>query len=219
MGRMVLVFDAPVLDRLGRFQGYTLDAERYLQEILDPACHRFMDREAAERDPRYKQLIPYVILRYEDTVFSYVRGKGASEARLRALRSIGLGGHIEPADRTLFTPGRSFYHEAAAREVREEVELSGAYHDRIVGLVNDDSTDVGAVHLGVVHVWDLAAPLARKREGQITRSAFVPLPQLEREADRLETWSQLALALLRDPRVARYASPAARRPVTGGSAP
>ena len=201
MEQLVLVFEAALLDRLGRFHGSSLEVDAYLKVILDPASTRFMPRDAAEQDPRFKQLIPYVVLRYRDTLFSYVRGKRSSESRLHALRSIGLGGHIEPADRTLFRSDDTVYREAARREVEEEVEVGSPYEERIVGLLNDDTTEVGRVHFGIVHVWDVAAPRARKREGQITQSGFVPAGELRREAEQLESWSRLTLGILEDPRV------------------
>lgn len=207
MAQMVLVFAADLLDRIGPFQGYCLDVDHYVKTLLDPANNRFMERDLAERDPRFKQIIPYVVLRFRDSVFSYVRGKKASESRLRAMRSIGLGGHIEPADRSLFQSDEVLYGEAARREVEEEVDLRSTYRERVVGLLNDDSTEVGRVHFGIVHVWDLAEPLARKREGQITQSGFVSLSDLPADDDQLETWSQLTRRILEDPRTPRYRPP------------
>lgn len=201
MDQMVLVFETALLDRLGRFQGASLEVDAYLKAVLDPTSTRFMHREAAEQDPRFKQLIPYVVLRHGRTLFSYVRGKRSTESRLHARRSIGLGGHIEPADRTLFRSDETVYREAARREVEEEVELNSPYAERIVGLLNDDSTEVGRVHFGIVHLWDLAAPLVRKREGQITQAGFRPLDELRRGAEELESWSRLTLEILADPRV------------------
>lgn len=207
MAQMVLVFAADVLDRIGRFQGYCLDVDTYVKTLLDPAHNRFMERDLAEQDPRFKQIIPYVVLRFRDSVFSYVRGKKASESRLRAMRSIGLGGHIEPADRSLFHSDEALYGEAARREVEEEIDLRSPYREHVVGLLNDDSTEVGQVHFGIVHVWDLAEPLANKREGQITQSGFVFFKDLSADDDQLENWSRLTLRILEDPRTPRYEPP------------
>lgn len=207
MAQMVLVFAVDLLERMGRFQGYSLDVDQYLKTLLDPANNRFMERDRAEQDPRFKQIIPYVVLRFRDSVFSYVRGKKASEARLRAMRSIGLGGHIEPVDRSLFHSDEALYGEAARREVEEEVDLRSTHRERVVGLLNDDSTDVGRVHFGIVHVWDLAEPLAQKREGQITQSGFVSLQALSADDGQLETWSQYTLRVLEDPRMPPYRPP------------
>ncbi len=207
MSQMVLVFETALLDRIGRFQGYSLDVEKYLPVLLDPSNNRFIDRDKAEHDPSYKQLIPYVVLRYQDSVFRYVRGKKSSEARLIAMRSIGLGGHIEPSDRNLFSSDDQLYRVAAQREVEEEVELASPNSEQIVALINDDSTDVGKVHFGIVHIWDLATPDVRKREGLITQAGFTAIGKVKEDSAELESWSQFALDVLTDARVVPYTCP------------
>lgn len=207
--QMVLVSRKWTLDNLGGFQGYNLNVEEYVKVLLDPPNNLFMVRDLAERDEQYKQLIPYVVLRFGVSVFSYVRGMKSSESRLVAMRSIGVGGHIEPADQSLFSSDRDVYLDAARREVSEEVELSSPYHESIVALINDDSTDVGKVHLGIMHIWDLAEPKVTKREGLITQSGFVPIESLRANLEELETWSRIALQVLDDPSVPRWSHPVA----------
>jgi predicted NUDIX family phosphoesterase len=146
--QMVLVSKLEMVDGIGMFQGYNLDVDKYAPVLLDPLNNLFMNRDLAERDERYKQIIPYVVLRYVDSIFSYVRGKKSSETRLMAMRSIGVGGHIEPIDQSLFSSDRDMYLEAARREVNEEVKLDTMYREHVVALINDDSTEVGKVHLG-----------------------------------------------------------------------
>ena len=204
MAPSVLVFQTALLDRIGRFEGYSLETGKYLPVLLDPRNNHFMERDTAEQDVRYKQLIPYVVLRHGETVFQYVRGKRSSESRLRAMRSIGLGGHIEPADRNLFSSDNQLYLDAARREVDEEVALETSYVERIVALLNDETTEVGKVHFGIVHLWDLAEPNVRKREGLITQAGFTPIRSLVDEPGELETWSQLVLQVLQDSRVPPY---------------
>lgn len=204
MQERVLVFKAELLSRLGEFQGYTLDVEKYLPAILDPDNNSFAVRHEVEIDPRYKQLIPYVVLRYRDTVFSYVRGKRSGETRLVALRSIGLGGHIEPTDRHLFASNESIYLEAAEREVTEEVQLDSPHVEHIVGLINDNSNGVGRVHFGIVHVWDLLEPKVRKNEQVITKNGFSQIKRLRRTSEELETWSQITLDILENPLIPPY---------------
>lgn len=202
--QMVLVFESDVLKRLGLFQGYTFDVDKYLPHILNPANSHFMPREEAERDTRYKQLIPYVILRFQDTVFNYVRGKRSQETRLVEKRSIGLGGHIDIYDRNFFSSDLDLYLEAAKREVSEEVTVETAYEERIVALINDDSNNVGNVHFGIVHIWDLDEPIVQKREGLITKAKFTSIDNLKRATNKLETWSQIVLRVLEDPRMPKY---------------
>lgn len=207
MDSLILVVETSKVDRIKSFQGYVTNVTDYLPVLLRPQNRLFLLRTHAEQDPRYKQLIPYIVLRYGDSVFSYIRGKKSSESRLVALRSIGVGGHIEPTDQSLFSSDRDMYLEAARREVNEEVRLDSPYQEHIVALINDDSTDVGKVHLGIMHIWDLAEPKVTKREGLITQSGFVPIETLKANLDELETWSQIALRVLEDPAIPKWKCP------------
>lgn len=209
MDSTVLVIETNKIERIGPFQGYVANVQDYLSVLLAPENNLFLLRTQAEQDIRYKQLIPYVVLRFQDSVFSYVRGKKSSESRLVAMRSIGVGGHIEPIDQSLFSSDRDMYLEAARREVSEEVKLDSPFHEQIVALINDDSTDVGKVHLGIMHIWDLAEPKVTKREGLITQSGLVPIESLKANLEELETWSQIALQVLDDPSVPKWSHPVA----------
>ena len=143
-----------------------------------------------ETDPSFKQIIPYVVLRCSGQIFHYTRGKRATESRLQALRSIGVGGHISADDATLFD---SPYREAMFREVAEEVRLETDYTERCVGLINDDSTPVGQVHLGIVHVFELQQPKVERREQALTRAGFASVAELRAQREEFETWSQFLL--------------------------
>jgi len=125
---------------------------------------------------------------------TYVRGKRAGETRLIGNRSIGIGGHINPADEMpLFADFHEAYLGAVEREVAEEIDIDAGHTDHVVALLNDDSTEVGQVHLGIVHLWTLAAPNVTRREQMITQLAFMSLPELRAVRDSMETWSQLCL--------------------------
>jgi predicted NUDIX family phosphoesterase len=191
----VLVVERQVLERAGMFQGLAFDVERYFSSFFVPGVSRFMPRPQAEADPAYKQLIPYVILTCDGKVLSYVRGRRAGETRLVGLRSIGIGGHINPADDMPLFSADSYeaYLAAVAREVAEEVTVESTHTDRVVALLNDDSTEVGSVHLGIVHLWALDSANVSKREQMITQMAFMSLPELREVRDSMETWSQLCL--------------------------
>ena len=193
----VLVVERKVLEETGMFQGLAFKVERYLERLFAPGILRFMDRGQAETNPAYKQLIPYVIMTYNGKFLSYVRGKRAGEKRLLGNRSIGIGGHINPVDvnTTLFNSDfyETVYLPAVKREVAEEVSVAAHYTDRIAALLNDDSNDVGAVHLGIVHYWALDSARVSKREQMITQMAFMSPAELQEVRDTLETWSQLCL--------------------------
>ncbi|MHC4489568.1 MAG: hypothetical protein ACYS9C_11735 [Planctomycetota bacterium] len=195
----VLVVERKVVEQAGSFQGLTFDVQRYLREIFVPGVPRFLPRSQVEKDPSYKQLIPYVIVSNDGKYLSYVRGKRAGEARLLNLRSIGIGGHINPIDAdnsSLFAYLYENYLTAVEREVAEEVSVEANHTDSIVGLLNDDSNEVGSVHLGIVHLWVLDSARVSKREQMITQMTFMSLDELQEVRDTLETWSQLCLGKL-----------------------
>lgn len=189
----VLVVKRELFDDLGSFQGLTLDVERYLPVLLARGNNFFLPRSRAETDPTHKQIIPYAILAHGNSVLHYVRGKKAGEQRLVAKGSIGIGGHLNDSDESLFAWDESAYRAGVEREVTEEIEIETEFDDRIVALLNDDSTEVGSVHLGVVHVLQLAAPKVRKKESMITSVAFLTSAELRTRYADLETWSQICV--------------------------
>lgn len=192
----VLVFERKVFEGAGVFNGLKFEVADYLRQLFAPGVLRFMSRGDVEKDPGYKQLIPYVIMVCEDKYLSYVRGKRAGETRLVGNRSIGIGGHINPVDEApLFDVDfREVYQTAVEREVAEEVSVEANYTDRIVALLNDDSNEVGQVHLGIVHYWNLERPSVIKREQMITQMGFMSAAELGEVRDTMETWSRLCLA-------------------------
>jgi len=192
----VLVFERKVLEQSGTFYGLKFDVDGFLHKLFAPGILRFIPRPQAEADPAYKQLIPYVIMTHNGKYLSYVRGKRAGEKRLVGNRSIGIGGHINPIDNEipLFdTDYRNLYRCAVEREIAEEVTIEANHTDSVVALLNDDSNDVGRVHLGIVHCWTLDSPKVRRREQMITRMSFMTIEELREVRDSLETWSSLCL--------------------------
>jgi predicted NUDIX family phosphoesterase len=189
----VLVFPRSLFEQLGVFQGFNPDVDRYLTAILDARNNRFMPRSQAETNPEFKQVIPYVVITDGRSVLHYVRGKKAGEQRLVAKGSVGIGGHINDEDHTLFAFGLQAFQEAVKREVCEELSLQGEFNARPVGLINDDSTEVGRVHFGVVHVLFCRPEQVKKNEQVITQVEFVPIRELQAKREQMETWSQLCL--------------------------
>jgi predicted NUDIX family phosphoesterase len=208
----VLVIPTQVLHDAGLFQGLSRDVEHYLPRLLDPGRCFFMPRAKAEDDPSHKQLIPYVLLKYRDQIFHYTRGKGMGEKRLHGLRSVGIGGHINPIDQVLPSPpirragsrkgpesgidGTHAYRQGMLREVAEEVRIDTKYHETPFGFINDDSTPVGQVHLGIVHLFELEESKVQRREIDLANAGFAPIRELVQAKDGFETWSQFVLAEL-----------------------
>lgn len=189
----VLVVKRELFDQLGSFHGLNFEPRKYLDALLSRGNNFFLPRAQAENDPTHKQIVPYAIIVHGGTVLHYVRGKKAGEQRLVAKGSIGIGGHLNDSDESLFAWDEAAYRAGVEREVAEEIRIETVYDDRIVALLNDDTTEVGRVHLGIVHVFKLAEPKVQKREAMITSLAFLTKDELIERRDSLETWSQLCV--------------------------
>ena len=187
---MILVIRRPLLDQLGSFQGLNFEVDRYLPAFLARENNFFMPRSSAETDPTHQQIIPYAVLVHGDKVLHYVRGKKAGEQRLAAKGSVGIGGHMNDGDEGLFALDRDAYLAGVDREINEELQLNTPYTQHIVALLNDDSNEVGKVHLGVVHVFRLETDAVEKREQMITQLGFLTREELLTRRENLETWSQ-----------------------------
>ena len=193
----VLVAPTELLHQLGYFQGFHDRPERYLHELLKPENVQFRPRSLMEQDPSFQQLIPYVLFQHTNTegqtcLFRYTRGKGQGEARLHSKRSLGVGGHIDSQDAASDDP----YTEGMRRELQEEVRIESEYSLRCVGLIKDDRSEVGQVHLGIVHVAELSAPHVWPRESELVEAGFLTVAEVWEDWDSLETWSQISLEAL-----------------------
>src|SRR6266480_3213142 len=174
----VLVIRRNLFDQLGSFQGLNFAPEKYLTALLSRGNNFFFPRAQAENDPAYKQIIPYVLLAFQNRMLYYVRGKKAGEQRLVAKGSIGIGGHMNEGDESLFAWDEQAYRAGVEREVNEEIKIDTPFQDRVVALLNDDTTDVGRVHLGIVHIFKLKEPKIEKREAMITGLTFLTKEEL-----------------------------------------
>ena len=199
MEEQVLVVPTQFFHTLGHFQGFSTDIDRYRDVLLDAENVQFRPRSEVEVDPGFKQLIPYMIFCHTDSsgnvsIFQYVRGKGMGESRLHQKRSIGIGGHIAAEDQGQHSA--DIYREGMLRELYEEVVLHTTFTERCVGLINDDTTEVGRVHLGIVHRLDVAEPNVISNEADLIESGFMPLDELRKHREQLESWSAISLDAL-----------------------
>jgi predicted NUDIX family phosphoesterase len=193
----ILVIKRSLFDELGAFQGFSADATRYLDAILAPGANFFLPRAPAETDPTHKQIIPYSIFHHAGRYLIYTRGGKSGEKRLVAKRSIGIGGHINPHDEREDSLARTTYLNGVEREMDEELRIAGSHTQKVIGLINDDSNEVGQVHLGVVHLFDLESDDVASNEDAIQDIEFLTLDELASMMDRLETWSQICVNHLR----------------------
>ncbi|MEQ8210903.1 MAG: phosphoesterase [Lacipirellulaceae bacterium] len=201
----ILVVPTSKFHNLGHFQGFSNDLDRYLPALLEGDDLSYRPRGEMEEDPSFKQLIPYVVFQFTNTdgvkqVFQYARGGSGGEKRLHAKRSVGVGGHISSDDASAASPQSNsaddVYREGMRRELEEEIDINTAYRETCVGLINDDETEVGKVHLGVVHLCEVDSPQVAQREEDLRDAGFKPVPELLAQIEQFESWSQIVLEAL-----------------------
>jgi len=172
----------------------------------------FVERAYAERTPTLKQVIPYSLIECDGLVLLFRRLSTGGEVRLHGKHSIGIGGHINPEDLDVVSggPSASAQRDAGAsshrnpidagtrREIEEELAVSGEYKVRRVGLLNDDSNPVGAVHVGVVQVVRIRGSVEIRERDQL-EGRLVPSEELSAllaQGANFETWSKLLIPRL-----------------------
>ncbi|MBN78326.1 MAG: hypothetical protein CMO36_09015 [Verrucomicrobiaceae bacterium] len=189
----VLVIKRELFDEIGTFQGISTEIDKYLPVFLNPSNNFFIHRELAEDDPTHKQIIPYAIFKHGDKFLRYLRGKKSGEQRLASKSSIGIGGHINQDDFNSSSLEKDTYLTGIEREINEELIINCDYNNLPIALINDDSNDVGQVHLGVVHLFDLESDQVEPGEANIENLEFLSSDDLLREKDNLESWSQICV--------------------------
>lgn len=188
----VLCLRRETLERAGLFQGVSLEADRYISLIENRENHHFLPRSEAERDFRYKQCVPYVLILRGNRILRYRRGKKSGESRLRGLYSVGVGGHIDEKD---YVNGKG-YETGLRREIEEETGFQVTKQPMALAVINDDSTEVGRVHFGVVHIMRLPENAKVSRRSEIESPEFIALSEASKNLDNYETWSRLCLECL-----------------------
>ena len=169
---------APYLIEYGLVREHLDEA---LDVILD--AHFYIDRPTAEVSPQYKQIIPYVVIRHDGSYFLLQRTQKQTEARLHHKLSLGIGGHINPDTPELL--------DGLHKELEEEVHVAGDYDLTFVGILNDDTTEVGSVHLGAVYVLDAHDANVTVRETEKMTGRWAALSELPALRAQMETWSQI----------------------------
>jgi len=176
------------------FTGIRRDDHASLETLrrVVAARGRYFDRPIAEEDPGFKQLIPYVAVRDGGRIFLMRRTDAGGDARLHGKASIGVGGHLNPVDE-----GEDPLLAGLRREWDEELQADWEPEFRLIGLLNDDSNPVGAVHLGVVFTVEADGRAVTVRERDKLTGEFVEADVVGAGWDALETWSQLVANALR----------------------
>jgi len=187
-GELVYVVPRAELFPDGAPHGFSPGGLDLLDRIYE--CGHFADRARVEEDPSLKQIIPYAVVVRDDDVFRF-RRRGGGERRLIGLASVGVGGHVNPPD------AGDVILDALERELTEELYLPDERHVELLGLLNDDTTPVGSVHLGVVARVTVGEGDVRVREADAMEGRFLRrdalLAEHATERAAFETWSALLL--------------------------
>lgn len=170
----------------GAWHGFVSDRLERHQAVIREH-HFFMARAKVEDDPNYQQIIPYVVFRHGDLYFLTHRLRASSEKRLRKQYSLGVGGHINPGDLDAGDP----IQDGLKREWEEEVIYEGTFDAKLIGLLNDDSSPVSKVHLGVVFLVDGDTPHIAIRETEKLAGELLTLEQMRIYYLGMESWSQM----------------------------
>lgn len=184
--RVFVVPRAAVPDGAGWYGVRTAGLEAFVEGVERDG--RYEPRPAMEQDPSFKQIIPYLVLRDGSRYFLMRRTTAGGDPRLHGRYSIGVGGHLNPGDGGLLGGLR--------REWDEELVAGFVPDFRLVALLNDDTTPVGAVHLGAIYLADAAGRPVAIRETDKLSGDFAEADAVNEVRDRLETWSALVFDFL-----------------------
>ena len=170
----------------GAWHGFVDEGLERCQKVVREGSF-FMPRAEVEEDPGYQQVIPYVVFRHQDRYFLTRRLRASSERRLRQQYSLGIGGHINPGDLS----GGDPISDGLKREWEEEVDYRGTFEARLLGLINEDSSPVSRVHLGVVFLVDGDRPEIAIRETDKLSGELLTLDEMRIFYLGMESWSQI----------------------------
>lgn len=192
----MLVVPRAAFEAVGAFNGVRLNAQDYLNAFFGNGVAHYMDRDEAEQNPQFKQIIAYAIFCHEGRVLAYARTAKGGESRLHDKWSLGIGGHINPIDG--LADNLDTYLAGVEREIREEIAFSGTATQHIYAVINDDTNEVGSVHLGIVHRFELDSAEVQPLEKKLADLKFCTLEELSGPLyDKLETWSAICVDALK----------------------
>jgi len=167
-----------------------------VNQLLNSGMTTFMPREFAEKAPEFKQLIPYIVLVHDNQYFRYQRGKGGGEQRLHKKYSLGFGGHINQSDYD--GSFRDTFYNGLQRELWEELQISigDVRNYRItpaIDVINDNSDEVGEVHLGLVFAVVCTNPELKTHEADLGDAGWDSVENIMANKDKYESWSQILI--------------------------
>lgn len=192
MDEHILVIKRSTLDlHEGKWQGLKRCSLDQFQ-LLVAQEKEFHPRSLMESNKNYKQIIPYLIFRHNNRYFVMQRSSSAGEQRLKNSYTLGIGGHVREEDLT----GKSLI-DWAQREFNEEVTYRGSFHVQSLGLLNDDLTEVGQVHLGCAFLLEGDSDAICIRS-ELKSGVLLPLEMLDELHYSFESWSTIIISALKE---------------------
>ena len=173
--------------------------------------YKFLPRAQVEEDARWQQIIPYIVFENNGKIFLMKRKADHTDRRLANMYSIGVGGHINKSDvkeslrknsgqaksQRVKGGNENRILQWARREFEEEVDYQGKYKLELLGLVNDDSNDVGLVHLGlIIRLIGDSSQISVRDEHK--SGSLVSLEAVGKYEKQMETWSRIVYDYLKE---------------------
>ncbi len=194
MSEQVLVFPEEVFNEVGRFEGFSKEASKFLTSNRWLDSLHYVDRAWAETTERVKQLISYDMIEQENKYFVYQRTPKGGEDRLHGKYSLGIGGHSNPSSPDLGLPPATMFEFERWRELQEEIGLTTTFPSELLGCIYDGSNAVGRVHFGICHKVKLPAGLDIKcTDEALSKGDFWTVDVIKHHRDWFETWSQILI--------------------------
>ncbi len=190
MSEQVLVFPEETLYECGKFEGFTADAGRFINNPRWIQSLHFVPRDFAESTERIKQVIPYDVIESAGRIFIYQRTSKGGESRLHQKFSIGVGGHVSAG---IDGEGLAAINNGRLRELKEEIGLNPEdFVLEPLGCIYSSADAVSRVHFGLVHKIIVRPGVELKfTDDSLAEGKFVESVDLFAYSDRLENWSRI----------------------------
>ncbi len=189
IGEQVLAVPEEVFKKAGFFTGYKNKDSRFYKKILSGV--RYVDRDDAEKDESWKQIIPYVVVRHKNRYLVMQRLPRSGEKRLHNAYTFGVGGHINPSDSATEVEGSDVIERGMMRELNEEVWIDELKKIRHVGYIYDETQEVSRHHIGFVYSAESGDENVKTLEPEKLKPFFVDKKDLPKYIDGKENWAEL----------------------------
>lgn len=199
----ILCIESKLLRKVIKSKGFIPVSKLEPEQFLNQNNVWFAPRAFLEHCTKFRQIIPYIILRHEDSVVIYKRTSRGNEKRLHKCLSIGFGGHVDLQDSVFKKSGVDVIatlRKASYREVNEEIIYDKIKSKHFIGYLYENITEVDKAHFGIVEVWKLSKPYVAGIDKSLEECRFIKIEELWRHRNKMERWSFLCSLFLKEQR-------------------